>query len=281
MNQYAIFVDAGYFFAAGVQALKKQITRKDTSLVNHQDMIESIKKKAQELVGDTKFLRVYWYDAIPGPHMTLDQTTLAHLPGVKLRLGILNGNGQQKGVDSLILTDILELARNHAISDAILIGGDEDLKLGVDLAQAHGVRFHLVGIKFGRKNQSPTLQMAADNYGELDEEFFATYLQHKAQEEEAKQASTNVGKTGVAKALMDFESAAQSVVRELHDEIQGGSPEQGSALVEHLRTKKDIPPEYDKRLIAKIGQRCGRMLEGDESRTARGMFRSTILGRPA
>jgi uncharacterized LabA/DUF88 family protein len=276
MNQYAIFVDAGYFFAAGVQALKKQITRKDTSIVNHQDMIESIKKKAQELVGDTKFLRVYWYDAIPGPHMTLDQTTLAHLPGVKLRLGILNGNGQQKGVDSLILTDILELARNHAISDAILIGGDEDLKLGVDLAQAHGVRFHLVGIKFGRKNQSQTLQMAADNYGELDEDFFTAYLQHKIPEED-KPAETSGGRTSVARAAMDFESAAQNVVSELHEEIKAGSPEQIGALVDFLRKKRGIPPEYDSRLIAKIAQRCARRLEGDESRTAREMLRSAIL----
>jgi uncharacterized LabA/DUF88 family protein len=34
----------------------------------------------------------------------------------------------------LIGTDLIELARNHAISDAVLLSGDEDLRIGVQIA---------------------------------------------------------------------------------------------------------------------------------------------------
>ena len=62
--------------------------------------------------------------------------------------------GQQKGVDSLIIMDLIELARNHAISEAVLLSGDEDLRVGVQLAQSFGVRVHLLGVEPTRGNQS-------------------------------------------------------------------------------------------------------------------------------
>ena len=77
------------------------------------------------------FLRVYWYDGVIGyKGPTLQQTDLAHLDNVKLRLGFVNSFGEQKGVDSLIVTDLIELVRNHAISDAVLLSGDEDIRIG-------------------------------------------------------------------------------------------------------------------------------------------------------
>ena len=50
-------------------------------------------------------------------------------------------DGRQKGVDSLIVTDLIELARNHAISDAVLLAGDEELRIGVQIAQSLGCAF--------------------------------------------------------------------------------------------------------------------------------------------
>ena len=74
-----------------------------------------------------------------------EQLDLAHSDDVKLRLGFINEYGQQKGVDSLIVTDLVELARNHAISDAVILSGDEDIRIGVQIAQSFGVRAHLTG----------------------------------------------------------------------------------------------------------------------------------------
>ena len=47
---------------------------------------------------------------------------------MKVRLGFVNSLGQQKGVDSLIVTDMLTLARNRAVAECVLLSGDEDLK---------------------------------------------------------------------------------------------------------------------------------------------------------
>ena len=54
--------------------------------------------------------------------------TLARLTDVKVRLGLVNSYGQQKGVDSLIVTDMLTLARNRAMAHCVLLSGDEDLR---------------------------------------------------------------------------------------------------------------------------------------------------------
>ncbi len=53
----------------------------------------------------------------------MEQQSIADADDVKLRLGIISPSGQQKGVDSLIVTDLVELARNHAISDADVLSG--------------------------------------------------------------------------------------------------------------------------------------------------------------
>ena len=61
--------------------------------------------------------------------LTADQALLASLDDVKIRLGFINSVGEQKGVDSLIVTDLIELARQKAVCDAILLSGDEDEEL--------------------------------------------------------------------------------------------------------------------------------------------------------
>src|SRR5207244_3060826 len=74
-----------------------------------------------------ELLRVYWYDAARDRVPTIDQRVIAQMPWVKLRLGNLNARGQQKGVDAQIRADMEALARHRAITDAVLIAGDEDM----------------------------------------------------------------------------------------------------------------------------------------------------------
>src|SRR5260370_42372937 len=69
------------------------------------------------------------------------------MPLVKLRLGNLNARGQQKGVDAQIRADMEALARHRAITDAILVAGDEDMVPAVEAAQAFGGRVHLWGVE--------------------------------------------------------------------------------------------------------------------------------------
>ncbi len=66
---------------------------------------------------------------------SLEQDLIGQSANTKLRLGLINSRGQRKGVDSLIVTDLIELARNRAITDALILSGDEDIKIGVQVAQ--------------------------------------------------------------------------------------------------------------------------------------------------
>ncbi len=164
MDRVAVFVDAGYVFAQGSALLAgKRLTRGEIAL----DHLAAIKAFAEfaERVSGVQLLRVYWYDGTStGP--TAQHLTLAHLDGVKVRLGFVNSVGEQKGVDSLIVTDMITLARNRAVTDAVLVSGDEDLRVGVQQAQEFGVRVHLVGIKPSRGNQSLFLLQEADTTNE-------------------------------------------------------------------------------------------------------------------
>ena len=79
-------------------------------------------------------------------------------------------------MDSLIGTDLIELARNRAISDALILSGDEDIKIGVQVAQTFGVRVHLLGIKPARGSQSNSLMMEADTCHEWDENIVGGWM---------------------------------------------------------------------------------------------------------
>ncbi len=108
-------------------------------------------------------LRAYWYDAARDGIRTAEQRTIAAMDDVKLRLGRLNGQNQQKGVDALIYRDMITLAQHGAVSDVVLISGDEDLHEGVRSVQDYGVRVTLVGIEaVSGHNQSEELVYEAD-----------------------------------------------------------------------------------------------------------------------
>jgi hypothetical protein len=118
MDRVAVFVDAGYVFAQGSMPLAgRKLPRADAGL-RHDDAIKAFGDFAVKVSG-TPLLRVYWYDGTStGP--TAQHLTLAHLQDVKVRLGFVNSVCEQKGVDSPIVTDMIALARNRAISDAVL-----------------------------------------------------------------------------------------------------------------------------------------------------------------
>ena len=56
------------------------------------------------------------------------------------------------------------MARNHAVADVVLVGGDEDLRRALEEAQDYGVRIHLWGVEAAAPeyNQSQSLIAEAD-----------------------------------------------------------------------------------------------------------------------
>jgi uncharacterized LabA/DUF88 family protein len=175
LARYAVMVDVGYIYAAAGELLLGTSSRRDFR-VDAVPLISAISKHADELVRG-ELLRVYWYDAARDRVPTIDQRVIAQLPQVKLRLGNLNARGQQKGVDAQIRADMEALARHRAITDAVLVAGDEDMVPAVEAAQAYGVRVHLWGIDppYGT-NQAERLVWESDTVEILDTAFVRPYF---------------------------------------------------------------------------------------------------------
>ena len=287
MDRYAIFVDAGYFFAAGAQAaFGNQTPRKQISVKSSSVMLAALCENASAATDNSRLLRIYWYDAMPGPRLSLEQTSLAMLPGVKLRLGALNSAGEQKGVDSLIVTDIIELARNGAITDAVLVTGDEDLRIAVQIAQSFGVRVHVLAAGDPSKNVSPSLQMEADSVTTLDAGWFLNHFELTAAPAKISAIVTAMSASGVTKQNIEgvgssgvdaITVAAKAVIATILDAIQ---PERLALLIEHFSTQTTIPPEYDRRLIAQVSASLSdRRFSGEETRHIRGQFVRAVKTR--
>ncbi len=175
LARYAVMVDVGYIYAAAGELLFASSSRRDFR-VDAPPLIQVITKHADEIIRG-ELLRVYWYDAARDRVPTIDQRVIAQMPWVKLRLGNLNARGQQKGVDAQIRADMEALARFRAITDAVLIAGDEDMVPAVEAAQAFGVRVHLWGIEppYGT-NQAERLVWESDTVDVLDASFLRPYF---------------------------------------------------------------------------------------------------------
>jgi uncharacterized LabA/DUF88 family protein len=192
LARYAVMVDVGYIYAAAGELLFASSSRRDFR-VDAVPLIQVITKHADELIRG-ELLRVYWYDAARDRVPTIDQRVIAQMPWVKLRLGNLNARGQQKGVDAQIRADMEALARHRAITDAVLIAGDEDMVPAVEAAQAFGVRVHLWGIEppYGT-NQAERLVWESDTVDVLDAPFLRPYFTKSPTAEQARSDAALAG----------------------------------------------------------------------------------------
>lgn len=284
MDRVAVLVDAGYFFAAG-SALVGGGEKRKRSLITLDvpATIGALKQLATKAAAGRALLRIYWYDgasARTGP--TTEHIRIAHCDDVKLRLGFLNAVGQQKGVDSLIVTDLVELARNSAISDAVLMSGDEDVRIGVVLAQSFGVRVHLVAIHPGRGTQSPQLKQEADTWTEWGLSEVKPLLSIRAEIpvpaaspvplaslKHVAQAGAAANKVSV-KQIPEIDTVASELLAPLKDQERQG-------LVEYLKTNhNNIPSEFDGKLLARSRTALGRDLVATEKSYARARLRALL-----
>jgi uncharacterized LabA/DUF88 family protein len=175
LPRYAILVDVGYLYAAAGDLLFGMSTRR-AYRVDAEGLIKALEKRADKTMRG-ELLRFYWFDAARDRVPTIDQRVIAPLPRVKLRLGNLNKHNQQKGVDAQIRDDLETLARHGAVTDAILIAGDEDMVSAVEAAQTYGVRIHLWGIEppYGT-NQAERLIWESDTVDIVQAEFVKPYF---------------------------------------------------------------------------------------------------------
>lgn len=142
----ALYIDAGYLLHAAATRVAGTSLRSSVK-VDYSGLIRGLSDQASRLSGLT-VLRTNWYDSGAGLRSAPDatQTTIGMLPGVKLRLGRLSPNGDQKGVDVRMGLDLVTHARNNAIDVMYLLSGDDDLTEAVEEAQSHGVQVSLLGV---------------------------------------------------------------------------------------------------------------------------------------
>ncbi len=275
MERFALLVDAGYFFAAGAEAaFGSGAPRREIRLVDPERAIQDLYEQAAALCGDVQLLRIYWYDAMPGPSLSLEQSELALQSGLKLRLGVLNNVGQQKGVDSLVVTDLIDLARNRAVVDAVLLSGDEDLRVGVQIAQSYGLRVHLWGAGKTAENVSRSLRMEADSFTAIEDEWFSRCFERVA---DPRAESGAAHEPSVFLEAIEGESlhtAADRVSRELLSDLDARGIEQ---LVAVFKIGQNVPLEYDRRLIGATARLMGgTRFSPSEMREIRGVFVAVV-----
>ena len=241
MTRVAVFVDAGYLYAAGSIALTGINARRNMIDLNQSEIIAKLRAAAAEKANGAQFLRIYWYDGVLPRGISPEQTRIADADDVKLRLGVVTPRGQQKGVDSLIVTDLMELARNRAVSDAVLLSGDEDVRIGVQIAQSFGVRVHLIGIAPARENQSLALMQEADTVAEWDSSEIAGVLEIFDAETDKPMVSDEIA------------NALDLVVAQ----VIGSLDPDAIRAVAGLSQRAKIPSEHDKLLLTMGGARTG------------------------
>ena len=269
MNRIAVFVDAGYFYASASELLFGTPLRRGELRLANAEFAQYLAQVA-ETIGGCPLLRIYWYDGTnSGP--TAAHLAMAYLDNVKLRLGFVNQSGEQKGVDGLIFSDLTNLARNRAISDALLLAGDEDLRVGVQQAQEHGIRVHLLGVepKDPSGNQSAALQREADTRRQLDAAALGQFLFRR------EYAGTPVAEAEAA--AMDADVAHNLArMQELANEYAATLDTTQREMILALPERTPLPHELDRELLLRASELLGRKLEEAEKRTLRGALRNAV-----
>lgn len=285
MNRYVVMVDAGYLLRQAIEIVSNRAStsRADLDISDPAGLIQVLLDKSSTTLNLTgkELLRVYWYDGVMTNGFTLQQRSLVNVDDVQFRAGTINGRGQQKGVDSLIVTDLIELTSHHAICDAVLVTGDSDLAVGIEVAQKRGVRIAVLGVEdLGAgvaHHQSFEITSRADRVGMLGQAELSQVLRYApvqlapAQQSVAVVASqTQAASSQVAAAPMDrprIEAAVKTFI------VQQAAPLVG--FVDP--TTKRIDAAIDRSLLHHVFSELGHVrLTEAEKVYARQVFRVEV-----
>jgi uncharacterized LabA/DUF88 family protein len=278
MDRCAVFVDAGYLFAQGSVAISGSKKPRSELHLDAHIVIDELMALARAKAADCQILRVYWYDgAIGGSRPTSDQALVANSDNVKLRLGFINNFGQQKGVDSLIVTDLIELARLKSITDALLLSGDEDVRVGVQIAQNYGVRVHLLGIEPIRSSQSQQLLQEADTTTEWERATIATFL--SVRETLTAPRDTALAATAPAISRQQADLVGGKLAMAVQTFVDSLVKTDIEGIEAYWETARGVPPDLDRKLLPICGAAIGRKLEREEIREMRSHFQNAVKER--
>ncbi|NRQ32332.1 NYN domain-containing protein [Nonomuraea sp. NN258] len=174
MDRCALFVDAGYLLADGAMAVHGTRHREAVAW-DYPGLLQLMTNLSRERTG-LPLLRCYWYEATVEGRRTPEHDALADIPGLKLRLSRIRP-GRREGVDAQVHRDLMTLARNNAICDAVVVSGDEDLAQVVCDAQDLGIRVTVIHIAAdGGWAVSRSLRQEGDDLVELGGNHLRPYV---------------------------------------------------------------------------------------------------------
>ncbi len=143
MDRCALFVDANYALAEGALAVHGTRNRDSVSW-DYAGLLKLLGGLSRDRTG-LQLLRCYWYDTAAEGARAAEHDALADIPGLKLRLSKARPS-RKEGVESEIRKDLTALARNHAVSDVIIVSAEEDLGPVITEVQDLGIRAVLLHI---------------------------------------------------------------------------------------------------------------------------------------
>jgi NYN domain len=175
VDRCALFVDASYVLADGAMAVHG--TRRSESVSwDYEGLLQLLGGMARERTG-LPLLRCYWYEATVDGRRTAEQDALADIPGIKLRVAKIRP-GRREGVETEIHRDLTTLARNGAVSDALVVSAEEDLAQVIADVQDLGMRVTLVHIAVdGNWTISRSLRQESDDIIEIGGEQLRPYVE--------------------------------------------------------------------------------------------------------
>lgn len=266
MGNVCIFVDAGYLFKQGSGAIFSAKLGRHEVGFDARKFVEDLADWVGQRYPHDELLRTYWYDGAQQGVPTPEQLDVAALPFVKLRLGRINSSGQQKGVDTLIVRDLMVLSQERSIHRAVVLSGDEDLREGVEYVQDRGVRVAVVGIEaMGDRSQSVELVRGADESLVLPQTILATAMSRKtlptpAQAPPAAPVVSNRPIPPSPPAATSYASHAEQFAREW---VSKATAEEIAAIVPD---RPRVPRELDAHMLQYTVRAANVATIGDEAR---------------
>ncbi len=143
---------------------------------DYEGLLQLLSSLARERSG-LPVLRCYWYETTVDGRRTAEQDALADVPGIKLRIAKIRP-GRREGVETEIHRDLTTLARNNAISDALVVSAEEDLAQVIADVQDLGMRVTLVHIAVdGNWTISRALRQESDEIIEISSDHLRPYVE--------------------------------------------------------------------------------------------------------
>ena len=174
MDRCALFVDAGYVLADGAMAVHGTRRRQSVSW-DYGGLLQLLSNLALERTG-LPLLRCYWYEHAADERRSAEQEALADMPGVKLRL--VKTGSEHDGIEGEMRRDLVALARNRAVSDAMVISSAEELTRVVADVQDFGMRVTLLHLAAdGNWTVSRTLRQECDDIVEISPAHLRPYVE--------------------------------------------------------------------------------------------------------